>query len=127
MSSEIAECVSAPTLMLALGLFGMMTGVLSFSEFDATMFLAFAAGVIVGVLGFSKIMDKIIKNYHTVTYYAVLGLVLGSIFTIVSKLNADTAGNIMLCIVAGIIGFAASLFVSHLGRKQRMSAGVSRN
>jgi len=118
---------SAPTLMLALGLFGMMTGVLSFSEFDATMFLVFAAGVVIGILGFSKIMDRIIKNNHTVTYYAVLGLVLGSIFTIVSKLNADTAGNIMLCIVAGAIGFVASLAVSHLGRKQRMSGGVSRN
>jgi len=112
---------SAPTLLLALGLFGMMTGVLSFSGLNLTMFLIFAAGVLAGVLGFSKIMDQILKRYHTLTYFAVLGLVSGSIFTIASKLEpaVDSFGNIALCIVAGVIGFAVSLVISYFGRKQR--------
>jgi putative membrane protein len=118
---------SAPTLLLAVGLFGMMTAVLSFSSFDLMMFLVFATGVLVGILGFSKIMDTLIKRYHTVTYFAVLGLVSGSIFTIVSKLNADSTLNIILCIAGGVLGFAISLGVSYLGKKQRSSAGISRN
>ena len=118
---------SAPTLLLAIGLFGMMTEVLSFSGLNLTMFLIFAIGVVVGVLGFSKIMDRILKRHHTVTYFAVLGLVFGSIFTIVSVMNDHLAdagkiwntGNIALCIVAGIIGFAVSLVISYFGGKQR--------
>ncbi|MDR0778026.1 MAG: DUF368 domain-containing protein [Methanomassiliicoccaceae archaeon] len=118
---------SAPTLLLAVGLFGMMTAVLSFSSFDLIMFLVFAAGIIVGILGFSKIMDTLIKRHHTVTYFAVLGLVSGSIFTIVDKLNADSTVNIILCVIAGVLGFAVSLGVSYIGKKQRSYAGVSRN
>jgi len=112
---------SAPTLLLAIGLFGMMTEVLSFSALNLTMFLVFAAGVLAGVLGFSKIMDRILKRYHTLTYFAVLGLVSGSIFTIASKLGpaADSFGNAALCIVAGVAGFAVSLVISYFGRKQR--------
>jgi putative membrane protein len=118
---------SAPTLILALGLMSMMTGAMSFSEFNMTMFLVFAVGVLVGVLTFSKIMDRTLKRHHTVTYFAVLGLISGSIFTIVSDLNADTVGNIVLCIAAGIAGFVISYVISSIGRKQRGKAGVSRS
>jgi len=115
---------AAPTLLLAIGLFGMMTEVLSFSDMNLKMFLIFAAGVVIGVLGFSKIMDWTLKNYHSLTYFAVLGLVVGSIFTITSKLKpaTESLGNFTLCVVAGVVGFALSLGISYIGRKQRARA-----
>jgi len=122
---------AAPTLLLAIGLFGLMTDALSFSSLNFTIFLLFAAGVVVGILGFSKVMDRVLKRYHALTYFTVLGLTAGSIFTIVSVLNdglnahSYSLGSITLCIAAGIIGFVLSLVASHYGRMQRAGTGVS--
>ena len=61
------------------------------------------AGLAAGVLLFSKLMDFLFKKSYSLTYYAVLGFMLGSI--------PEYSGSLSVYIT-GIILFLAGLVIS---------------
>ncbi len=67
---------------------------------------ALGIGVVIGILGFSRVMDKALKNYPSITLYAILGLILGSFYQIFPGFAFDLHG------VGSILTFAIGIMIS---------------
>lgn len=115
--AHIAPGISGSTLLLAMGLLVLPMDVIS--SFDFVLLLPFALGVVVGVIGFAKIVNYAIANYRKPTYMMIFGLTIGS-FLVVAKnvynLNPGT-GDIAIGAVALVVGIIISLLISRIGKK----------
>ncbi|MBN1406877.1 MAG: DUF368 domain-containing protein [Calditrichaceae bacterium] len=65
-------------------------------------------GVIIGILGFAKVMSWALKNYPAITMYFILGLLLGSIYQIYPGLSFGLNG--LGSILTFIVGVVLSLY-----------------
>ncbi len=64
-------------------IFGKYTYILTaVSEFQVGVILVFGAGCIVGLLGFSRVVAYLLKNYHNVTIAVLAGFMIGSLWKI---------------------------------------------
>ena len=78
-------------------------------EFHLSEIAVFAVGAVIGILGFSKILNFLLKNYEELTMAFLIGVMLGSLkvpaVEIVSSASVDVFG-ILPCIVVAVVGFA---------------------
>lgn len=112
-SGMIAICamilpgISGSFLLLLLGQYKYMLTALH--EFHLSEIAVFAVGAVIGILGFSKILNFLLKNYEELTMAFLIGVMLGSLkvpaVEIVSSASVDVFG-ILPCIVVAIVGFA---------------------
>lgn len=63
-------------------------------------------GVLVGAVIFSKLMNYLLKKYYSLTYYAILGFIIGSIPELLPKFSTD------LSFIIGIFLFFTGLIIS---------------
>jgi len=63
-------------------------------------------GVVIGILGFSRVMDKALKNYPAITLYAILGLILGSFYQIFPGFSFNLRG------LGAILTFSIGVLIS---------------
>ena len=112
-SGMIAICamilpgISGSFLLLLLGQYKYMLTALH--EFHLSEIAVFAVGAVIGILGFSKILNFLLKNYEELTMAFLIGVMLGSLkvpaVEIVSSASVDVFG-ILPCIVVAVVGFA---------------------
>lgn len=78
--------------------------------------LAFGVGVIIGISIISKIIEILLKKAFSVTYFAILGLIFGSIFAIFKDpltYSSYSQNNIpIFSIILGIIAIFTGFFIS---------------
>lgn len=72
--------ISGSFMLLLLGTYHTILA--SVANLDVMMLIPVALGCIVGVLLFAKIIGLLFEKYSTQTYYAILGLMIGSIYVI---------------------------------------------
>ena len=66
--------------------------------------LSLGIGIIIGILSFAKVMSWALKKYPAVTMYAILGLIIGSIYQIYPGFLFNLRGVFSLfTLVLGII------------------------
>ena len=69
-------------------------------------------GVIIGILGFSRVMDWALKKHPAITMYSILGLIIGSFYQIYPgfEFSLNGLGAIATCIIGLVISlkFAAT-------------------
>lgn len=113
--SKIAPGISGSTLLLALGLYQPMLNAVT--GLDWFLITPMMIGLIIGLLGFAKVMNKAIANHRKSTYYTIIGLTLGSMVVILSYAWAEmsTPHDIVFGIVSMIIGIVVSLAFIRLG------------
>ena len=86
-SAMILPGISGSTLLLIFGLYiPIITGIkdilhMNFSPIGGI--IIFGLGIIVGVLSIIKILKKALNNYRTQTIYLIIGLMIGSIYSII--------------------------------------------
>ena len=99
--------ISGSFLLLLLGQYKYMLTALH--EFHLSELAVFVVGAVIGILGFSKILNFLLKNYEELTMAFLIGVMLGSLkvpaVEIVSSASVDVFG-ILPCIVVAIVGFA---------------------
>ena len=70
-------------------------------------FIPLGLGLIVGVLGMSKIVDHLLSRYRRSTYYCIMGITLGSVVTVTVQslqgLTGDMVLPSVLCIIVGLV------------------------
>ena len=98
--------ISGSFLLLLLGQYKyMLTAIheLHFSEL-----IVFVIGALIGILGFSKILNYLLKNYESATMAVLIGVMLGSLkvpcLEIVKSATLNFQG-LLPCIIIAIIGF----------------------
>lgn len=94
----------------------------------------FAIGIIIGFFTVAKLMSFLLKKFHDITFFGIVGFIIGSTFAlffnyeIVSYYHVWAAGSyifipcwleIILGILLGIGGFAITFFISRYASKKK--------
>lgn len=108
-STGIVPGMSGPTILTAVGLYGLFTGVLG--DFDLILLIPMGVGAVIGAIFVSKIMMRLLQTHYYPLYYAILGLTVGSI--IVTFFEVDPGVNIAFGAAALIAGLAVSLLFTY--------------
>ncbi|RBQ23597.1 hypothetical protein ALNOE001_08210 [Candidatus Methanobinarius endosymbioticus] len=112
-SGMIAICamilpgISGAFILLLLGQYHYMLNVLN--SLSWTEIVTFCLGALIGILGFSKLLDYLLQQHEEITMALLIGVMLGTLripfVEVISNLNAFGLEWI-LCIILVIIGFA---------------------
>ena len=112
-SGMIAICamilpgISGSFLLLLLGQYEYMLNALH--QFNFSEIITFVVGALIGILGFSKILNFLLKNYEEVTMAFLIGVMIGSLkvpaVEIVSSVSLNVSG-LLPCVIVAIVGFA---------------------
>lgn len=82
--------------------------------------LPFAIGCIIGILLISKLISWLLKKFESITYSAILGLIIASPFAIFWKMESHVFTPVS--IIVGIVLFAAAVAFTYLfGKKTKAS------
>lgn len=112
-SGMIAICamilpgISGSFLLLLLGQYEYMLTALH--ELHIGEIIVFVIGAVIGILGFSKILNYLLKHYEEVTMAFLIGVMLGSLkvpaVEIANSVSVNMAG-LLPCLIVAVIGFA---------------------
>ena len=112
LSGMIAICamilpgISGSFLLLLLGQYKYMLN--SLHTLNFTEIIVFVVGALIGILGFSKILNYLLKNHEEVTMAFLIGVMLGSLrvpaVEIVGSVSMTFAG-LLPCLIVAVIAF----------------------
>ena len=115
--------ISGSFLLLAIGTYATVIG--SVSDFNIPLMIPSAIGILLGLFFGAFLVRTLMKKVPTQTYGSILGLVIGSIFTVFplgmiitrcSQLSGDTfttsLGALFVGLVCCAVGFLTSYFSS---------------
>jgi putative membrane protein len=81
--------------------------------------LPFGMGALIGCLGMARLMEKLMRNYPKAVYAAILGLLLGSVTTLLYEQLVNVRDTSIAFLIAGVVMFligGVTAFI--LGKKQ---------
>ena len=112
-SGMIAICamilpgISGSFLLLLLGQYAYMLDALHTLNFKEI--IVFVIGALIGILGFSKILNFLLKNYEEITMAFLIGVMLESLrvpaVQIINSVSINISG-LLPCVIVAIIAFA---------------------
>ena len=119
-SAMIIPGVSGSFILILLGIYwtvlaslSRLSSILLTDGFTAEMIVrisllgSLGIGIVVGILVISKVMSWALKNYPANTMYAILGLIVGSLYQIYPGFEFNMSGVVAL--ITLVIGFLISL------------------
>lgn len=111
-SGMIAICamilpgISGSFLLMVLGQYKYMLNALH--QLHLSEIIVFVVGAVIGILGFSKILNYLLKNHEEVTMAFLIGVMLGSLrvpgVEILNSAGLNFTG-LLPCLIVAIIGF----------------------
>jgi putative membrane protein len=111
--------ISGAFILLIMGLYEFMVGVLNDLRNNIAYFLVFAAGAALGAFTISRIISFLFKRYRCRTLYVLLGLVIGALGTPVKRIAETTSfqvSNVLIMLSWCVLG-AALVFLMGRYRK----------
>jgi putative membrane protein len=112
--------ISGAFMLLLLNQYDYMISVLKNLQF-LEIFI-FVLGALIGILAFSRILDKVLSKYKSFTVSFLIGLMLGALRLLYENI-ADSMDSIVPIIISGLLGF----FIILILVKLRKRVVVSRN
>ncbi|NLP43124.1 MAG: DUF368 domain-containing protein [Peptococcaceae bacterium] len=110
--SIVIPGISGSVLLMLLGFYESFLRAVA--SLDLVILFPMGIGLAVGVLVFAKFMDYLLREYYGITYYAVLGFVIGAIPEIITGYSFDWLGLVSVFCFFG--GLAISYALSRLER-----------
>lgn len=101
--------ISGSFILLLLGVY--TTAINALSTLNIPIALAIGAGVIVGFIVSSKAIQYLLSNFTYVTYAAIIGLIIGSLFVVFPGFSSDTA-TLTTSLITFAIGLVFTLLFS---------------
>lgn len=101
--------ISGSFILLLLGVYS--TAINALSSLNIPIALAIGAGVIVGFIVSSKAIQYLLEHFTYVTYAAIIGLILGSLFVVFPGFAADSA-TLITSLVTFALGLVFTLLFS---------------
>ena len=84
-SAMVVPGISGSFILLLIGLY--TTVITAVAEFNIPLLIPIGIGVIIiGIIFTTKIIDKLLNKFPQPTYFAILGLVIGSVFQFILDL-----------------------------------------
>lgn len=124
--SSIVPGVDSAAILSGLGLYELY--VRSLAEFNLQILLPAAAGIAVGALVISAVMNLLIKNAYTVTFSIIFGLFLAVIPNMLNENCMITSvGQGFIAVGFAIVGFLLSFYFSDIkGNNKRIKRLVAK-
>lgn len=108
--------ISGSMIMVLLGVY---TSVLTaISSFNIPVLVPVALGVLLGVFWGAKLIDWCMKRFEQQTYFAILGLIAGSILPILLNAGYTPGLHTLLSLIALIAGAAIAFWMSRIDGQQ---------
>lgn len=107
--------ISGSFILLLLGVYS--TAINALSTLNIPIALAIGAGVIVGFIISSKAIQYLLEHFTYVTYAAIIGLILGSLFVVFPGFSADST-----TLITSLITFALGLVFTLLFSSPKKTA-----
>ncbi|MGI6471515.1 MAG: DUF368 domain-containing protein [Candidatus Methanomethylophilaceae archaeon] len=120
-AAVITPGISGSSLLLVMGLYyPILTAI---TEFDILVILVFGLGLVIGGIGFAKLISWALSNYYKSTFFMILGLTVGSTLIVGYKAVSMTGGLAegLLGALALTAGFAISIWLSKINRRYSTS------
>jgi len=118
-SAMILPGISGSLILVILGVYTLIINALNNLEYN--IILVFLIGCLIGIINFSKIIKWLFHNYRDYTFSIMLGLVIGSIYTVWPwrKSFTDDVTNEykFLSIIVTIIGFTVIYSLEKISKK----------
>lgn len=117
----IVPGISGSLIMLILGIYPIIISAIPTIFAKETMFHAVflllpnGIGILFGLLAGAKLLSFLLKNAESQTYAVILGLILGSVFTICPRTSEITSVlQGFICLLCTLCGFAMAYFSSRM-------------
>ena len=120
-SAMLLPGISGSFILLIMGIYGFMLGVLHDIFGNLNYFLIFILGVIVGVVIMSRVVGFLFRKNKPATLYLLVGLVLGSLsvpFRIIYNSSSNFGARAWLLV--GVLFFLGAVFSSELTRVSKV-------
>ena len=118
-SAMILPGISGSLILVILGVYTLIINALNNLEYN--IILVFLIGCLIGIINFSKIIKWLFHNYRDYTFSIMLGLVIGSIYTVwpwrKSFTDDKTNEYIFLSVIIAIIGFTVIYTLEKISKK----------
>ena len=118
-SAMILPGISGSLILVILGVYTLIINALNNLEYN--IILVFLIGCLIGIINFSKIIKWLFHNFRDYTFSIMLGLVIGSIYTVwpwrKSLTDEVTNDYIFLSVVITILGFAVIYALEKISKK----------
>ena len=101
--------ISGSFILLLLGVYS--TAINALSTLNIPVALAIGAGVIVGFIVSSKAIQYLLEHFTYVTYAAIIGLILGSLFVVFPGFSADST-TLITSLITFSLGLVFTLLFS---------------
>ncbi|WP_142827379.1 DUF368 domain-containing protein [Planococcus soli] len=101
--------ISGSFILLLLGVYS--TAINALTTLNIPVALAIGAGVIVGFIVSSKAIQYLLEHFTYVTYAAIIGLIIGSLFVVFPGFSTDSA-TLIASLVTFVLGLAVTLLFS---------------
>ena len=105
-SAMLLPGISGSFILLVLGAYTPVIAALA--GFDIVVICAFIVGIVVGLLAFSRLLKRILANYHDQTLSTLVGFMLGALHvlwpwkcTIIPENNGVESGLVLVWIIVG--------------------------
>lgn len=113
-SGMIAICamilpgISGAFILLLLGQYKYMLNALN--SLNWTEIIVFCLGALIGILGFSKLLDYLLQHYKEITLAFLLGIMIGTLripyVEITTNFSGSAITNFIVCGILIVLGFA---------------------
>ena len=116
--------ISGSFLLLAIGTYATVIG--SVSDFNIPLMIPTAIGILIGLLVGAYLVRTLMEKVPCQTYGAILGLIIGSIFTVFplgliitrcTELSGDTFTTSLGALLVGLLCYVVGFFTSYLSSK----------
>lgn len=98
--------ISGSFLLLLLNQYEHMLNAIH--QLNITELVVFSIGALIGILGFSKILNFLLKNHEEITMAFLIGVMLGSLKIPVENISSSVMlsfSGLLPCVVIAVIGF----------------------
>lgn len=116
-----ASCMILPGISgsLVLMILGCYTTVLTaITDRNIFMLVPVGLGAMIGILGGAKIIDICFKKFKQATYFAILGLIIGSFVSLIQNAGIVFSIDLVFAVIAFGIGLFITLFFDKLDQNR---------
>lgn len=119
-AAMILPGVSGSMVMVILGTYN--TVLTAISSMNILMLVPVGIGVLIGIIGGAKVIDLCLKKFPQATFFAILGLILGSIYPLFANAGFSFSTEGIVAIVLMIVAAGISLAFSSEKLKAKIEA-----
>lgn len=115
-AAMVVPGISGSFVMVLLGLYP--TVMKAVATLNIPLLLPLAAGVGLGILAIAKLIEILLAKAFSVTYFTIMGLIIGSVYVLLSDPGTYATGFNTVGIIAAVISFITGfVFAFFLGRE----------